>query len=380
MSWLKIRYMITTPAFVGGAGTRADTRGIRVSEIRGALRYWYRAFSASAVGNDLSQLRKRESAVFGSTDAQSAVRLRALSPTPRPLSPGPASWLHPGILYLLGPGLCSPASRGNPATLNRGYLSPGAEGTIEIDPGPHRTAVAACLWALSTLGGIGARTRRGFGGIAFARADLQQLWSDIPPLFPTEEAIRCVRSQIAESTAKSNPKARYPHTADPCVVHVARGGWNCWPDALSAAGKALRKNRGSAPGGRFGHTPEYNSIVEPWVNGGREFDPAPEFPLGAFGLPIVFKGGAVAQPRLKSKPKAPLRRSSPMYIRGLEEEPQSWALITFAMAGEFLPAESEVMLTKSGRTQQLTITPGTVDKRLQEWFVAFAALDRSASP
>ncbi len=82
MPWTTLTLQVTTPLFNGGADIGpSDGTGIRVSSIRGAMRWWFRALAGAVTGPDLALLSQLERKVFGGAAAgddgrSSPVRLR----------------------------------------------------------------------------------------------------------------------------------------------------------------------------------------------------------------------------------------------------------------------------------------------------------------
>lgn len=188
---------IVTPCFLGGARDRAEWRG---ASIRGQLRWWFRAVAGARFTGDLDAVRKAEEEIFGSTRRSSAVRV-----TP---SRGPEAEKGDSGETLLEDGvtpeeLASRWGDESRATVNRlrlqrgatsnplHYLAygPVAKGHLERPLLPSRTRVGFTLqWvrkpspdlkelfslalrAWLCLGGIGARSRKGFGSLHLQGCD-----------------------------------------------------------------------------------------------------------------------------------------------------------------------------------------------------------------
>lgn len=58
-----------TPTFMGGGDSRLDR--IRTSEIKGMMRWWFRALAGGVVGDDINRLRGLEGTIFGATESKS---------------------------------------------------------------------------------------------------------------------------------------------------------------------------------------------------------------------------------------------------------------------------------------------------------------------
>jgi len=418
VAWTELRFTVTTPMFAGRGETRAD--GFRVPELRGALRYWFRALAGPLAGNDIRLLASLEGSVFGSAAGErgkpSPVRVRLNANLPPiesarsgdPLAP---EWLQPpdqypdprrplvnGLGYLLGPALFQPTPRGQPDRVGRSYIPPGQpgefEGELGITPGPYGDVLACCLWTLATFGGLGARIRRGFGGIAFDPAGLRALsprlaqeldpngnrlsWTiyqrglrdKVQELFQSVLKEQFDKELSAGQPEADGTRARYPQlTKGTYKTQVARQLWPTWDAALHDVGTALRAARATVhrPGKpRFAQwvTEEYDQLIVPWL---RDAAPPvtdngspPGFPLGAFGLPIVFKSHARVE-------VDQLRRASPLWIRPLRAGEGRWTVLYLVFSAEFLPKGARPVIVGSGNPAPLSIDDDLVDARLRSW-------------
>lgn len=171
MSLLRVTYRIVTPLFLSGAvQSEAELRG---PSMKGALRYWYRAVDPRynlSKNNDSTKKGESptyEGDLFGGTGK----------------GEGQARFL----LRLHGADLQSEVWAGrreNPFYLrylgfslnNRRYFSPGQTFSVSFRLRPPISdqqkrkedwqSLAASLWLLGHIGGLGSRSRRGFGTVA----------------------------------------------------------------------------------------------------------------------------------------------------------------------------------------------------------------------
>lgn len=192
MEILTATFKIVTPMFLGGANPN-DHAELREPSIKAALRFWYRAIDPDFQGH--------ESRIFGGTDkgaGQSIFMLR--------LSSGmrtgdqkwdPTNYKHfntQNSKFASRPDHAS--NRNNTWTLNgvryfssmvlndRKYIPEEKEFTLTMnfrkEPCPDdRRRIAATLWLLGHVGGLGSRSRRGFGTVAL------QSWAKTP-ITPTD--------------------------------------------------------------------------------------------------------------------------------------------------------------------------------------------------
>lgn len=178
-------FRVSTPLFIGGHDPAGDSAGasrpvcpVRVPSIKGVLRFWWRAIQwhrlRIAAGSDedaLKRLHESEQALFGAAAddrwparGQSRVLITAKSENASAVA---ASQQFRSVGYLLGQGLWD--STENPPRLTR---SPSRITGITLSLRFHKSvdrkqyeSVVEALWILGLLGGLGARSRRGFGSL-----------------------------------------------------------------------------------------------------------------------------------------------------------------------------------------------------------------------
>ncbi len=151
---------VITPLFLGGADGK--TPELRPPSIRGAMRFWFRAMMGGLIGNDLDQLSKLETLIFGGTKGEiaqaSSVIVKCYSSNLecsgyRPLP-------HSSTKKFPFQGF-NPNQHLNVEILLRTYPQD-KRPPAYID----RLTIAKEAFELSCmLGGIGKRSRRGFGSL-----------------------------------------------------------------------------------------------------------------------------------------------------------------------------------------------------------------------
>ncbi len=145
---------VLTPMFMGGANLY-DEPELRAASIRGAMRFWFRAM-AGAITNDSKEVYRLESEVFGDTEKKSKVVVRILK---QPTIENFGKSLQMDSVKYIGYGLYGTGNRPN-----RKYLN--GEGKIEIDfPDKYKRYIGYVLWFIQYVGGLGARSRKGFGSV-----------------------------------------------------------------------------------------------------------------------------------------------------------------------------------------------------------------------
>ena len=206
-----------TPLFLAGADQAAAE--LRAPSFRGVMRYWLRALVGGLVGTDhkgLDTVKVAETAVFGATDAGSAVAIKvsAASVEPKEFTEQISvrlggKWQATGKGYLLwSMARSGREDRGNlkPA---RWYFPPGTSFQVTLsardqDETKLKQAIAA-FWLLSHLGGVGSRSRRGAGSLAAQPVNGNT--ADFP--FNMPENSQALKKQIEDGIKK----AREPYNS-----------------------------------------------------------------------------------------------------------------------------------------------------------------------
>lgn len=159
MNTITATYRVVTPMFLGGADPTAEAE-LRLPSFKGALRTWWRALQWGKV-RDVAKLRQKEAELFGSSETgQSKVLLRlekAIAESNTVTEPWPpTSWQR-----YTGYGLRDKGERC--------FLRCGQEWRLEVIllrcSEEEKAQVLASLKLLGLAGGLGARSRKGWGSI-----------------------------------------------------------------------------------------------------------------------------------------------------------------------------------------------------------------------
>ena len=223
-------YSIVTPLFCAGADpSRAE---LRLPSFKGILRYWWRALAWSRCGRDLDSIRKREDAIFGSAGSGQARLIMRLAPASAPpavpigavltVSPTDSRPVGEGARYL-GYGVMEAFASANKNTkagqLTRSCLRPPLDFTVQIRARDLDEAdlgsVKEALIAAGTLGGMGAKSRKGYGSLVLRSLVVNQTEPWVAPrtIVELSEAIGTLQrddsaAKLPEFTALSK-KARH---------------------------------------------------------------------------------------------------------------------------------------------------------------------------
>jgi CRISPR-associated protein Cmr1 len=192
---IEVTYRVVTPPFSGGA--RPTTAEVRLPALKGVLRWWWRALAWSRCGGDLSKVVAGEDALFGSPRrGQGKVVMRLLpSTTPALIKKDEVLRLDGTVVgegaRYLGYGVMEAFARrakdNRPAVaagqLTRGCLQAPFDLKIELRARdleePARALLLDALKAVGLLGGIGAKSRKGYGSLVLRSLSLNDApcWS-----------------------------------------------------------------------------------------------------------------------------------------------------------------------------------------------------------
>jgi len=238
---MKVILETVTPLFLGGADPRGEPE-LRAASIRGALRFWLRALLGGVIGDGkLNDLRRAEAAVFGSTDTgASPVVVRVAG-----------SVQHSSYRPLL--------HNPNKAFTFKG-IRPGETFSLELIPRPPHKSVdpivvsTIALWLL--LGGLGRRSRRGFGTLRLqnevasfpftpkAYKDASELETILRRVIEQAQAeARNLTSslKLASGTPSTPPAFPILHS-DHTKILFCKHPFTTWEKAMEAFWRLLRSN------------------------------------------------------------------------------------------------------------------------------------------
>ncbi len=200
---LTITMETVTPLFLGGADPRGMPE-LRAPSFRGAMRYWMRAALGGVIGdNDLQALRRLESSVFGSTERGSPIRVRL-----KPVGGQVRNQDETILPHKAGGGA------GSRKAIEAGQR---LELTLSMTHGANSETWAAAIAALRlavTFGGVGLRSRRGYGTLRVSEsADQAQM-----PTSPTSlEGWKNFAKQTAENAIAACRKLAEAHNVSPLL-------------------------------------------------------------------------------------------------------------------------------------------------------------------
>lgn len=295
-------YRLITPLFGGGVEpSKADpVTVIRVTEVRGHLRFWWRACRGGHFST-LAEMKKKEDKIWGAAAMETGggpSKVQVVVEITKRGQPFKALNTRREEVPIGKPG--SPYSYvAFPLNESGGSVQAGIEFNLKISfPSQYQLEVEAALWAWETFGGIGARTRRGFGALRLVKID------NVPTALPTvaeltNKLTKGLEMYVLPGTAPQRvPQLpRIPTATQLCLLLKPREAvdrvWNTLFNALREFRHqcpTTQDERGRRRPGR-NKWPEPDAIrrITKRSKYSDYISKIDAFPRAAFGLPIIFE-------------------------------------------------------------------------------------------
>jgi CRISPR-associated protein Cmr1 len=321
-------YELITPLYGGGVKpTEADPLTVvRATEIRGHLRFWWRACRGGRFNGDLAAMKKEEDAIWGKAYEKDDPIIPQDQMVQIIMNVDPSKRGNP-----VKPFIITEKKRPKSANNIPGYaafpLQPdrdelkkrepyvpdvrsGVSFTMTIlFPEGRRKDIEAALWAWETFGGLGARTRRGFGALHLLTIDGIS-YAELPFSNNVKEWINEKLIEFIEPGVSPNGT---PHLAREAQVVVTPAS-----DIMRVWKRLIDKLYFFRQAGRPGRTlwPEADAIRS--ISSGKNSAHIQKFPRAAFGLPIIFHFKDESDPKdttLKEAGEKMERFASPLILR-----------------------------------------------------------------
>lgn len=324
------KYRLVTPLFGGGVMPRENdpSKLIRETSVRGQLRFWWRAMRASGT---IGEMKAREDEIFGSggEDARQSklfVKVRVTNTGNEKdifrLEGERIKAIDEWAKIAYAAFALQPSREEQRAGVMPKKVREKVEFEVELSfPEDLRSEVEAALWAWETFGGIGGRTRRGFGAI-----ELLQIKEN-----GQQQSVKKYRKETAEHQIREDLKkhllpnkachAELPHLSEETVfrIRAAKDVKEAWEVAVEKlrSFRQFRRDKKTVKESPYGKSqwPEPDEIRR--LSGNLQPSIVGKFPRAVFGLPIIFhfpqEGGAIPDATLK--PKEFDRLASPLILR-----------------------------------------------------------------
>jgi CRISPR-associated protein Cmr1 len=333
-------YELITPLFGGGAEPQKadEVTIVRGSEVRAQLRFWWRAMRGGRFGGDLAVMKACEDRVWGApahTEQQKKTKptvqiMLTITDPGRNKEVRARSGKKKGEVVNIGAPESPYSYVAFPLREKHGQV------VEDVKFDLHLTCTKACapeveaaLWGWETFGGIGARTRRGFGAITCT-----SVLASLPPSPDPDKVIAWIADEAAKHQDKESaqggkllwhrnvPRLHYSTARVPPLA------FNSPMDAWEHLYSALREFRQYRIDKKTLKTSPYGGSVWPEPDEIRRLTklgskalgkPATgKFPRAVFGLPIIFQFKDEPIQPVTLKPSSHDRLASPLILRPLK--------------------------------------------------------------
>lgn len=319
-------YELITPLFGGGVepGYADPVTVVRGTEVRGHLRFWWRATRGGQF-SDLRAMKEAEDLLWGAPSrpdaprhskvqvfVQAGNRGQEKSPfevvkklkkdgTPDLDDRGkPKSQLQSNTN--VAPGYAAFPLQPNQQEMKIGWKSKPLRDRVIFSltltyPADDAQEVEAALWGWENFGGLGGRTRRGFGVLSLLRAETSPdaiKW----PIADLTKIRQAISDELYDSPyiVEGNWPVDVPRLdpeADFEITDVKPTALEAWQELIGAL-RDFRQQRnpggGSTPGRSKWPEPEHiRDLTKQRLPKHKASGLTPKFPRAAFGLPIIFQ-------------------------------------------------------------------------------------------
>jgi CRISPR-associated protein Cmr1 len=372
MKTIEATYRIVTPMFIGGANQKPDD-GIRPPSFKGALRFWWRTLNWGKY-QDLATLHKKECELFGGSAEQGGQGAFTLSVSDKLHMQGTFK-PKAGHQYLLGQGLYH-FKEG----LLRDYIHSG-EVNVKLRFKPTIKAldekmesVRDAMILLGYFGGLGSRSRKGFGSLSISALKVNNNNEVIP------QNARELEDWVKREIVNSDTLPPFSAFSSYSRIDISQCDNNAL-DLLNIAGNELQLYRGY--GRKQGHEHKINGktaeqnfvedhdLVLNFVRAG-QVERHPD--RAVFGLPHNYFFSSIKKSvDIEASGKGRARRASPLFCHIHQFPGGKYALVQTLLPAQYLPEDDKIKL-KHKRDKNNVITK-TV-KHDVDWHIIHGFLNR----
>lgn len=384
-------YEVITPLFGGGAEPQKadEVTVVRGSEVRAQLRFWWRAMRGGRFGGDLAKMKAHEDEIWGTAarpdlpqaptarTGQTADRAARENPkrppavqlaltitnAGRPMTVTAKSGRRKGQQVNIGDPESPYSYVAFALREKQGKVIEGVKFDLNLTYAKaHADDVEAAIWGWETFGGIGARTRRGFGALACTNV------SGARPATP-ESVEDWIFGQAQKYRATGTWHDSVPHPLYGQIRRVPQpfdDPMKAWVYLFSAL-REFRQYRIDKHTGKY--SPYGRSVwPEPReirrlasVKGGkvRGVPAAGKFPRAVFGMPILFQFKDEPIGPATLKPSSHDRLASPLILRPLKCANGACVALAVRLKTPELPPGSHLELDGHPVASQLSAADAT---------------------
>lgn len=353
-SVLHAKFQTVTPAFCAGA--KQDKPELKASSVLGALGFWWRALKwaqlAPGAHDKIKTLRDEETEIFGSTS-----EVRSFLPTLLPDSQGELKNTRKDIIHqsisqksgavYLGYGVVE--SFPTKGKLTRPCLNPNQSFTLKLRFRKDvDDSICDALKLLGLLGGIGSRSRKGYGSLTLKELRIGDNPGDKPVWTrPTSfEALAKELNTILSHSAACTEQPPFSAFSSHARIDYLKQG-NDAIELLDFLGNAMQRYRSAGFHGKVNGKPSERNFQDDhdWCKNPSGFRKGFHPERVIFGLPHN-SFNRDERDKKKAKPSCVpaehTRRASPLIFHVHEFEPGRYCALSTLLESDFLPSGEKI--------------------------------------
>lgn len=369
MKTIEAAFRIVSPMFIGGA-TPVTMAELRPPSIKGLLRFWWRVFESPIVDGDIRKLAEIENRIFGGPwkgQGQSIFAIKIIDHKEIKYgAKGDGKWNKTPIAYMGYGAITRDRDRRESITtrsfIESGYFTiilqfkPLAQNSSSETIQSHENdimMVKRAFWAMCMFGGIGARSRKGFGSIVPTSV---KGMDDLPAMINKDhnELEKSLKSFL-QSSQKAHLTAKYTcfSNRSRCVIlgiNEDSENFSTGEESLKWLGKTILSFRSYRGSNRKPWAIADHDLVEPYVRIGNPPHRAPDRSI--FGLPHNYFYSSLrsgAELNIFDNGKKG-RRASPLFFKVYQfEKSKMCCVIAMFLPSQFLPKDVKLTYTKENK-------------------------------
>jgi CRISPR-associated protein Cmr1 len=383
---LSATFAVNTPLFAGGAAPGASAE-LRPPSVKGVLRFWWRALAWSRHTGDLQAIRQKEAEIFGAagddkTGRQASFLLRVrpttlvVLPKDQVLNGADGKVVGVGARYF-GYGLMG-AFGASAGKTTRPCLKAPFEFTVElVSRGGLDSTVVDALKLMGLLGGLGSRTRRGWGSLSLLslKGDGVNDW----------QAPRSAKDYERELRRILSPESLYdepPYSAFCKQTRIDMVGEDSEPlRLLNTVGEQMLRYRSWGKNGKILNGEDSEKEFQndhDWFVDGKNFDQTHPRRV-IFGLPHNYFRRVDKDKKtvgLTTATKTFDRRASPLLVHVHWLADQSYIAVLTVLRSAYLPEGEKLWVWRDNPKRPERIPPAQLRKPNPDWGVLTKFVDR----
>ncbi len=262
MKTIEAKFKIVTPMFLHGADqTKAE---LRVPSIKGMLRFWWRAINYN---DNINKVWENDTCIFGSLDqkvGQSRVLIHLIE---NKTSPKVAERWNPNDWKsYIGYGLTNKKAKDLESEKTE-YLEPGGEFRIRVDINerPDKDIYKGAVNTLKVfglLGGLGSRSRKGWGSMSLVELKADDATFEVPP---NPESYTKELKKLLSNSKKNSINPEYTAFSNQTRIVISKATFDRYENAFKEIAEEYKNYKNKNEG--FGLPRGKNS------DGGRRSSP-----------------------------------------------------------------------------------------------------------